>query len=84
MTAGRFYVRVEKRADAPTLIHWHGLLSPYGQEGVPNLPQAVAVRRAELRLRLPDHHPGHALAVDAGNAGTWGFIAATSATWRLE
>lgn len=39
MTAGRFHVRVEKRADAPTLIHWHGLLPPYGQEGVPNLPQ---------------------------------------------
>ena len=39
--AGRFHVRLENHAEAPTLIHWHGLLSSYGQDGVPDLPQPL-------------------------------------------
>ena len=37
----RFRVRLENRIGEPTLIHWHGLLPPYGQDGVPNLPQPL-------------------------------------------
>lgn len=35
----RFRVHLENRSGEPTLIHWHGLLPPYGQDGVPGLPQ---------------------------------------------
>ena len=37
----RFHVRLENRIGEPTLIHWHGLLPPYGQDGVPDLPQPL-------------------------------------------
>jgi FtsP/CotA-like multicopper oxidase with cupredoxin domain len=37
----RFRVRLENRSGEPTLIHWHGLLPPYGQDGVPDLPQPL-------------------------------------------
>jgi FtsP/CotA-like multicopper oxidase with cupredoxin domain len=42
LTAGsRFQVRLENASGEPTLIHWHGLLPPYGQDGVPGLPQPL-------------------------------------------
>lgn len=37
----RFRVRLENRSGEPTLIHWHGLLPPYGQDGVPDMPQPL-------------------------------------------
>lgn len=37
----RFRVRLENHSGEPTLIHWHGLLPPYGQDGVPGLPQPL-------------------------------------------
>ncbi len=37
----RFRVRLENRNKEPTLIHWHGLTPPYGQDGVPDLPQPL-------------------------------------------
>src|SRR3546814_18089332 len=36
-----FRVRLENRLEAPTLIHWHGLIPPYGQAGVPDPPQPL-------------------------------------------
>jgi FtsP/CotA-like multicopper oxidase with cupredoxin domain len=36
-----FAMRLENALDAPTLIHWHGLTPPFGQDGVPDLPQAL-------------------------------------------
>jgi FtsP/CotA-like multicopper oxidase with cupredoxin domain len=38
---GRFRVRLENHINEPTLIHWHGLLPPYGQDGAPDLPQPL-------------------------------------------
>ena len=35
-----FYVRLNNRLAAPTLIHWHGLTPPSQQDGVPVLSQA--------------------------------------------
>jgi FtsP/CotA-like multicopper oxidase with cupredoxin domain len=35
-----FQVRLENQLDDETLIHWHGLTSPWQQDGVPNLSQA--------------------------------------------
>ena len=29
--AGRFRVRLENLTEEPTIVHWHGLLPPYGQ-----------------------------------------------------
>lgn len=36
-----FRIRLENALDAPTLIHWHGLTPPFGQDGVPDLPQPL-------------------------------------------
>jgi FtsP/CotA-like multicopper oxidase with cupredoxin domain len=36
-----FRVRLQNALDAPTLIHWHGLTPPFGQDGVPDLPQPL-------------------------------------------
>jgi len=35
----RFRVRLDNRAGEPTLIHWHGLIPPWQQDGVPGLSQ---------------------------------------------
>ena len=64
LPAGRFRVRLENRIDAPTLVHWHGLKPPYGQDGVPDLPQpALAVGGAyayDFPLATPGTHWMHA------------------------
>ena len=36
---GRFYVQLENALTEHTLIHWHGLLPPSDQDGVPELSQ---------------------------------------------
>lgn len=51
LPAGRFCVRLANRTAEPTLVHWHGLLPPYGQDGVPDFPQPL----------LP---PGHTYSYD--------------------
>ncbi len=56
--AGRFHVRLENRADAPTLIHWHGLLPPYGQDGVPDLPQPLLPAGQSYEYDFPLATPG--------------------------
>jgi FtsP/CotA-like multicopper oxidase with cupredoxin domain len=60
----RFRVRLENRSDQPTLIHWHGLLPPYGQDGVPDLPQPLLpvgqVYDYDFPLETPGTHWMHA------------------------
>ena len=34
-----FRIRLSNESDSETLVHWHGLTPPYGQDGVPSLPQ---------------------------------------------
>ncbi len=64
LPAGRFRVRLDNQIDTPTLIHWHGLKPPYGQDGVPDLPQpALAVGRSydyDFPLETPGTHWMHA------------------------
>jgi multicopper oxidase len=36
----RFRVLVENRLDQPTSLHWHGLVAPNLEDGVPNVTQA--------------------------------------------
>lgn len=56
--AGRFRVRLENQIEAPTLIHWHGLLPPYGQDGVPDLPQALLPSGQSYDYDFPLKTPG--------------------------
>ena len=56
--AGRFRIRLESQIDAPTLIHWHGLLPPYGQDGVPDLPQPLLPSGQSYDYDFPLEIPG--------------------------
>ncbi len=56
--AGRFRVRLESQIDAPTLIHWHGLLPPFGQDGVPDLPQPLLPSGQSYDYGFPLKTPG--------------------------
>ncbi len=62
--AGQFSLSLESEIEAPTLIHWHGLLPPYGQDGVPDLPQPLLSPGGsydyDFPLRTPGTHWMHA------------------------
>ena len=59
LTAGQdFQVRLENALDAPTLIHWHGLIPPFGQDGVPDLPQPLLKRGEGFDYSFPLDTPG--------------------------
>jgi FtsP/CotA-like multicopper oxidase with cupredoxin domain len=54
----RFNVRLENNCGEPTLIHWHGLLPPYGQDGVPGLPQPLLESGQVYDYDFPVDTPG--------------------------
>jgi FtsP/CotA-like multicopper oxidase with cupredoxin domain len=54
----RFQVHLENKAGEPTLIHWHGLLPPYGQDGVPGLPQPLLESGQAYDYDFPVDTPG--------------------------
>jgi FtsP/CotA-like multicopper oxidase with cupredoxin domain len=56
--AGQFRVSLENHSEAPTLVHWHGLLPPYGQDGVPDLPQPLLPAGASYEYDFPLKTPG--------------------------
>jgi FtsP/CotA-like multicopper oxidase with cupredoxin domain len=53
-----FRVRLENALDAPTLIHWHGLTPPFGQDGVPDLPQPLLKPGESFDYAFPLDTPG--------------------------
>jgi FtsP/CotA-like multicopper oxidase with cupredoxin domain len=53
-----FQVRLENALDAPTLIHWHGLTPPFGQDGVPDLPQPLLQPGQAYEYGFPLETPG--------------------------
>lgn len=55
---GRCRVRLENHSDQSTLIHWHGLLPPYGQDGVPDFPQALLPSGETYDYDFPLETPG--------------------------
>ena len=55
---GRFRVRLENLSKQPTLIHWHGLLAPFGQDGVPDLPQPLLPSGRSYDYDFPLGTPG--------------------------
>jgi FtsP/CotA-like multicopper oxidase with cupredoxin domain len=48
-----FNVRLENHLDEPTLVHWHGLTPPYGQDGVPDMPQPLLQAGESYDYRFP-------------------------------
>lgn len=54
----RFQVQLENQIDEPTLIHWHGLLPPFGQDGVPGLPQPLLSPGLSYQYDFPVSTPG--------------------------
>jgi FtsP/CotA-like multicopper oxidase with cupredoxin domain len=56
----RFRVNLENHLGEPTLVHWHGLMPPYRQDGVPDVSQ-------------PALEPGGVYAYDfpLATPGTW-------------
>ena len=54
----RFRVRLENQAGEPTLIHWHGLLPPHGQDGAPDLPQPLLPSGQAYDYDFPLDTPG--------------------------
>lgn len=53
-----FRVRLENALDAPTIIHWHGLTPPFGQDGVPDLPQPLLKPGDSFDYAFPLDTPG--------------------------
>ncbi|WP_087004733.1 multicopper oxidase family protein [Rhizobium sullae] len=53
-----FNVRLENVLDAPTLVHWHGLTPPFGQDGVPDLPQPLLQPGEAYDYGFPLETPG--------------------------
>lgn len=56
--ADGFNVRLENALDSPTLIHWHGLTPPFGQDGVPDLPQPLLQPSQSYDYGFPVVTPG--------------------------
>ncbi|WP_430699312.1 multicopper oxidase family protein [Mesorhizobium humile] len=56
--ADGFQVRLENALGAPTLIHWHGLTPPFGQDGVPDLPQPLLQPGQSYDYNFPIATPG--------------------------
>lgn len=50
---GSFEVTLTNRANAPTLIHWHGLTPPWEQDGVPDNPAALLQPAETRRYSFP-------------------------------
>ncbi|WP_363619569.1 multicopper oxidase family protein [Mesorhizobium sp.] len=53
-----FRLRLENALNAPTLIHWHGLTPPFGQDGVPDLPQPLLQPGQSYDYSFPVATPG--------------------------
>ena len=54
----RFRVELENRLDEDTLIHWHGLLPPYQQDGVPGISQPALPPGQRYAYDFALGHPG--------------------------
>ena len=54
----RFRVELENRLAEDTLIHWHGLLPPYQQDGVPEISQPALPPGQRYAYDFALGHPG--------------------------
>jgi FtsP/CotA-like multicopper oxidase with cupredoxin domain len=53
-----FRVRLENQTPEPTLIHWHGLKPPYGQDGVPEVSAPLIAPGDAAEYDFPLAFPG--------------------------
>ena len=53
-----FRLRLTNLSGEPTLIHWHGLLPPYAQDGVPWISQPPLVDGGTYEYRFPQRRAG--------------------------
>ena len=51
-------VDLENALSEETLVHWHGLMPPWDQDGVPNLPMPLLKVGEQRRYALPAGNPG--------------------------
>ena len=51
-------VDLENALSEETLIHWHGLLPPWDQDGVPDMPMPLLKVGEQRRYALPAGNPG--------------------------
>ena len=51
-------VDLENNLSEETLVHWHGLLPPWAQDGVPDLPMPLLKTGEQRRYTLPAGNPG--------------------------
>jgi FtsP/CotA-like multicopper oxidase with cupredoxin domain len=51
-------VELENTLSEETLIHWHGLLPPWDQDGVPDMPMPLLKVGEQRRYALPAGRPG--------------------------
>ncbi len=49
---------LENNLSEETLVHWHGLLPPWAQDGVPDLPMPLLKAGEQRRYTLPAGNPG--------------------------
>ncbi|WP_395021323.1 multicopper oxidase family protein [Dongia sp.] len=57
-SGARLRIHLENATKEPTLVHWHGLLPPYGQDGAPGLPQALLPGGQSYEYDFPVNTPG--------------------------
>ena len=51
-------VELENALSEETLVHWHGLLPPWDQDGVPDMPMPLLKVGEQRRYALPAGRPG--------------------------
>ena len=54
----RFNVTVENKTDQPTTLHWHGLIVPNSQDGVPYVTQAPIMPGQSYTYNFPLRQAG--------------------------
>ncbi len=54
----RYRVNLENHLDEPTLVHWHGLMPPYQQDGVPDVSQPALEPGGVYAYDFPLDAPG--------------------------
>ena len=58
-TAGDdFHVQLQNLSGEPTLVHWHGMLPPYTQDGVPGISQPPLANKQSYEYRFPQWRAG--------------------------
>jgi FtsP/CotA-like multicopper oxidase with cupredoxin domain len=58
MAGDDFHVQLQNLSGEPTLVHWHGLLPPFDQDGVPGISQPPLANKQTYVYRFPQWRAG--------------------------